>query len=654
MSHSVKQWAMRLMVIFKLLVVLSSTITLSGAFADCAEELLRDERQTGLTAGAAISRRSVPYPLPLSDFPQAAKLPPLARVPRSLDQLKRLSLTHDLAGKHAVEIPLDQLSYGKHMALIAVVDGRIRIFTVPEFNVANSLRNDQPDPGFVGSHEGLIAKALGEAKDTESVGVIASLEIWMGPQGLAWNLYGRSGTYPGTSLEQLGVEPTATSNPQFDIVQVIESLPAEKRAALHALELQRLQIAWQLLEARGLRTNRLTTATTFIELPEPPKRHAGDASAKTEGIEALLKLAVRQMDVERKPHLLVVRSLLLEFYAMVVEMVPPSPKDSTDGMDSRRRHISSLVELVWNYGLRETNNNPVLDDLRAKARRNTVAFGNILGDIQKFEIDGLIASYDSPRDYRPFFLLERVLDILSLWQARGPGVPVSPFTAGQLVQWRTFENKVRLVLEEMKRLESPVTNALNSGVPEAPPLETNLPSIPIVDDAPPRIPLRGPGIQAPSVEDGKIEQSENGKVGGEPSTINAQRLEEINFARDRKSLASLEAGEYRFLVGTFYRGYEKTRKMLFVVPLHFSVSDLLGMVRKMADDNGEHFDEQWFGLMGFNAMGQVVELHLPESHFDSGTKKLKSVPQIATGLFSFINKNYGIKKGVVRYFQLSP
>lgn len=309
---------------------------------------------------------------------------------RSFGEIVANSSTHDFGGRYAVEGDT-KLGYGRHLFILVEIEGQVRAFTVPEFNLEDSLMNGNLQTGYFGSHEGLWQEVLRHLPYGVSAQVLSAGELLVTGKHEIFEIYGRSGTFRGDESH--------------------------------------LEFAASRLPGLGFDLASGVSKSTYAMRPIPSIRHAATEDLATGTTKEDLKnLATNQIRVQLDSQLKTDYELLIEFVSILIKMKPHGWRD----------HYHKYV-----FSYTEGN-----EHQRYLASKLAMYYIGMVSSFVKIEPEQFVLNVVTKSGYG--FLRRQILEILNLWIEDTPADSRSfdlPFSTGQLKEWKKFRSKVKKSLE---------------------------------------------------------------------------------------------------------------------------------------------------------------------------------------------------------------
>ncbi|MBK7843296.1 MAG: hypothetical protein IPJ71_06300 [Bdellovibrionales bacterium] len=267
------------------------------------------------------------------------------------------------------------------------IEGQVRAFTVPEFNLKDSLIEGNLQNGYFGSHEGLWQEVLRRLPNGVRAQVLSAGELLVTGKNEIFEIYGRSGTFPG---DQSHLDFAASRLPGlgFGLVPDVSKI-------------------------------------TYAMRPIPSIRHAAVEDLATGTTkEDLRVLATNQIKVQLDPQLKTDYELLIEFVSILIKMKPH------DWRDNYQKYVFCYMD----------GN----EHQRYLANHLSIYYVGIVSFFLKIEPEHFVLNVVRKSGYG--FLRRQILEILNLWLDDTPADSRSfalPFSAGQLKEWKKFRSKIK-------------------------------------------------------------------------------------------------------------------------------------------------------------------------------------------------------------------
>lgn len=309
---------------------------------------------------------------------------------RPFNDIVANSSTHDFGGRYVVEGDT-KLSYGRHLFSLVYMEGQVRAFTVPEFNLEDSLMKGNLESGYLGSHEGIWQEVLRRLPRGASAQVLSAGELLVTGKHEIFEIYGRSGTFRG---DESHLEFAASRLPRLGF-----ALASDVSKLTYAMR--------PILSIRHAATVDLATGNTKEDLQE---------------------LATNQIRVQLDPQLKADYELLIEFVSILIKMKPHAWRDH-------------YHEYVLSYAMGNEHQ-------RYLANKLAMYYVVMVSSFVKIEPEQLVLNVFTKSGYG--FLRIKILEILNLWLDDTPDDSRSfdlPFSTGQLKEWKKFRSKVKKSLE---------------------------------------------------------------------------------------------------------------------------------------------------------------------------------------------------------------
>lgn len=387
--------------VFKLLVFIS--LWSEPVFGQCRqtlsfqtfENLLNSDQGSGLKSWAFNSRglernKRVKKHL---DFSQLILPMPIEM--RETDVYQNDYSIYDYSGQHVKELSAEPLGYGRHLFLLALVGPSIKVMTVPEFSLVDTVGDGVPEKSFVGSHRG-IWQALKKMAGKLDVMVLASGEFTVLGGGFIYEVYGRSGNFQGKQ--------------------------------------EHLSFTRMILPQIGARLAPVSQFVAYSDRPQVALRHVPLLNGK----EDMVVLAGNKLKVERDPHLKAIRDLMVDFVTQLYLFTSENPD-----------WLKLYPSLVGNYMFVDTRTSSYLERMNLLARRSFGLYAQLVSSVLGFEPEHLILKYQSSGQLKD--ILERMIDVLEIWTEKRAVNLENPFTPSQQRKWTTLRAKLKRTLKDLSK-----------------------------------------------------------------------------------------------------------------------------------------------------------------------------------------------------------